>query len=76
MGRRNAAVEIINDLLAQAGIKPEKPRITGGTHIQIRWVANGNKRMYHTGYSPSDWRIQRRVEADVRRMLREDGIII
>lgn len=74
--RNNPCVEAIVKTLLDAGIRPEAPEVTKGCHVRVRWQANGNKRQYHTGASPSDWRAPRKAASDVRRMLREDGLAL
>jgi hypothetical protein len=62
--------------LADAGIR-DVQRSFGGKHLQLRWRANGHgMRMYTLALTPSDWRGPRNVAADIRRMLREDGMLI
>jgi hypothetical protein len=66
-----AALRELND----AGIR-DIERSYGGRHQQIRWHANGHGlRVYTLPITPSDHRANRNVRADIRRMLREDGML-
>jgi hypothetical protein len=48
----------------------------GGKHVQLRWSVNGGaSRLYSLPSTPSDWRSPRNVRADVRRILRADGLL-
>jgi hypothetical protein len=50
-------------------------QIHGGKHPQLRWQANGALRVYTLPGSPSDVRASRNVRAEIRRLLREDGLL-
>lgn len=65
----DAAVAELNAV----GITPDI--MHGGKHIQIRWQIGGRDRMYVTAASPSDRRAHLNVRADMRRMLRKDGLL-
>jgi hypothetical protein len=48
----------------------------GSKHLQLRWTAAaGVLRMMTIPGSPSDWRSPANTRRDVRRLLREDGLI-
>jgi hypothetical protein len=48
----------------------------GSKHQQLRWRINGGVlRVYTVPSTPSDWRSTRNVRAEIRRLLREDGVI-
>jgi hypothetical protein len=73
--KRNECVDAALAELAAAGIR-DVERSYGGRHQQIRWRANGHgSRIYTLPISPSDYRADRNVRADIRRMLREDGML-
>jgi hypothetical protein len=47
----------------------------GGKHLQLRWRVNGrDTRDYTLPCTPSDVRSSHNVRADIRRLLREDGV--
>lgn len=51
--------------------------VQGGKHQQVRWRVNGSEPRFITiPGSPSDWRWEANLKADVRRMLREDGLLV
>ena len=61
--------------LESAGIR-DVERANGGKHLQLRWRVNGGTlRVYSMPATPSDWRASRNTRADVRRLLREDGVL-
>lgn len=74
MTKRNATVVAVINTLRAAGIEPEPPEATGHSHWRVRWSVNGHNRSYFLGNSPSDHRAARNASADVRRMLRQDGL--
>jgi hypothetical protein len=47
----------------------------GSKHIQLRWKARGQPRMKSIAVSPSDWRSRRNVRAEIRGLLRADGLL-
>jgi hypothetical protein len=58
------------------GIRDVK-QVRGGKHWQVRWQVNGHElRVYSLPGTPSDWRSPHNVRADIRRMLREDGLLV
>jgi hypothetical protein len=60
--------------LEAAGVR-DIEQARGGKHPQLRWRVNGRPlRVYSVPGSSSDWRSAHNVRADVRRMLREDGV--
>ena len=65
-------VEAAVQELEANGITPEV--FNAGKHIAIRWRVNGRQRTFHTAGTPSDYRAPLNAAADVRRLLREDGI--
>lgn len=54
---------------------PYTVEVSGGSHAKIKWQAGQHKRLYFTGWSPSDWRAPKKARADVRRMLKQDGVL-
>ena len=62
--------------LDAAGVR-DIERSYGGKHLQLRWRVNGNaQRMYTVPLTASDRRAPRNTAADVRRLLKEDGLLI
>ena len=50
----------------------------GGKHLQLRWPSNNTstgERAYTLPISPSDWRSADNTRADIRRILRADGVL-
>jgi hypothetical protein len=61
--------------LDAAGVR-DVSRAYGSKHLQLKWSANGHaQRMYSVALTPSDWREPRNVAAEIRRMLRADGLL-
>jgi hypothetical protein len=72
---KNPCLEAALRELNAAGIR-DVERSYGGKHLQLRWRANGHGlRMYSLALTPSDWRGPRNAAADIRRMLKEDGML-
>lgn len=70
------AHEIVINELKQAAIR-EIEVVRGSKHHQVRWKVNGNAPRFITiPGSPSDWRWEQNLRADVRRMLRADGLLV
>jgi hypothetical protein len=61
--------------LSLAGIRHVE-RAYGSKHLQLRWRVNGTERMYSMPATPSDIRSASNTRAGIRRMLREDGLLI
>jgi hypothetical protein len=73
--KQNPCLQAALSELAKVGIR-DVERSYGGKHLQIRFKANGSgTRMYSMPLTPSDWRSPNNVRADIRRMLREDGLL-
>jgi hypothetical protein len=52
-------------------------QISRGTkHLQLRWEVNGMPRFHVLPGSPSDRRPPNNVRADIRRMLKADGLLV
>lgn len=70
----NDCIEAAIQELRTCGIEPSvKP---SGKHAAVSWNKNGTERTYYTALTPSDHRAPLNVRSDVRRILREDGIIV
>ena len=71
----NACLSAVLEELRIAGI--HQPVVAaGGKHLQVRWSnTRGVVRMYPVPCTPSDRRSVNNCRADVRRILREDGML-
>jgi hypothetical protein len=47
----------------------------GGKHLQVRWEVNGQPRFYAVAGTPGDVSSVHNTRAEVRRMLRADGLL-
>jgi hypothetical protein len=73
---RNACVDAALGELEAAGVR-DIEQARGGKHLQLRWRVNGHDlRLYSLPCTPSDVRSSRNVRADIRRLLREDGVLV
>ena len=73
---RNPCLEIALVELESAGIRGIE-RTYGGKHPQLRWRVNGGAlRCYAVPGTPSDVRSPLNVRADIRRLLRADGVTV
>jgi hypothetical protein len=72
---KNPCLEAALRELAKVGIR-DVERSYGSKHLQIRFRANGSERMYSMPLTPSDVRSASNTRAGIRRMLREDGLLI
>jgi hypothetical protein len=73
MARRNDALTAALKELERHGIVYEL--LHGGKHWKIEWIIVAHRqRIVTVPVSSSDWRGPRNSRADVRRMLRKDGI--
>jgi hypothetical protein len=62
--------------LEECGIR-DVEQVHGGKHLQLRWRVNGHDmHIYSMPCTPSDFRSPRNVRADIRRLLREDGVLV
>ena len=61
--------------LSAAGVR-DVDRAYGGKHLQLRWRVNGTERMYSLPITPSDFRSAANTRAQIRRILREDGMLL
>jgi hypothetical protein len=72
---RNPCLEAALRELEAAGVR-DVEQVRGAKHLQLRWRVDGHGlRVYSVPGSPSDWRSSHNVRADIRRMLREDGLL-
>lgn len=72
---RNPCLEIALRELAAVGIR-DVEQARGGKHWQVRWSNGHGLRIYSLPGTPGDWRSPHNVRADIRRMLREDGLLV
>ena len=47
----------------------------GGKHLQLRWTVAGVLRMLTIPLTPSDWRSPQNTRSDLRKLLRQDGLV-
>lgn len=72
--RANECVTAVTVELRRVGITPNFAR--GGKHWQVQWQSRtGEPRMVTVPSTPSDFRSARNTRSDVRRILREDGML-
>ena len=72
---KNSCLEIALRELEAAGVRGVE-QARGGKHLQLHWRVNGHDaRFYTLPCTPSDVRSPHNVRADIRRMLREDGVL-
>lgn len=73
---RNPCLEAALKELDAAGIR-DVEQAHGGKHLQLRWQVNGHGlRIYSMPKTASDWRAVHNTRAGIRRLLREDGVLI
>jgi hypothetical protein len=62
--------------LSLAGIR-DVTQSFGSKHLQLRWQVNGSgMRLYSMAGTPSDVRAAANVRSDIRKILREDGMLL
>jgi len=73
---KNECLEAALSELELVGIRGVE-QVYGGKHLQLRWSVNGHvRRVYTMPVTPGDnIRGPRNTRADIRRMLREDGVL-
>ena len=72
---KNECLEIALRELKAVGVR-DIEQARGGKHLQLRWRVNGREiRFYTLPCTPSDIRSPQNVRADIRRLLREDGVL-
>jgi hypothetical protein len=73
---KNECFEIALRELKAVGVR-DIDQVRGGKHLQLRWRVNGHEaRFYTLPCTPSDIRSSHNVRADIRRLLREDGVLM
>jgi len=73
--KNNECIDAALAALEEAGIR-DVVVVPGGKHPQLQWRVNGRElRAYSLPGTSSDRRAPRNVRADVRRILRQDGLI-
>jgi hypothetical protein len=72
---RNLCLDAALDELASAGI--HDPVIArGAKHPQLRWTTpRGKLRVFALPGTPSDWRSAKNTRRDLRKILRDDGML-
>jgi hypothetical protein len=72
---KNECLEIALRELEAVGVR-DIEQVHGSKHLQLRWRVNaGEVRFYTLPCTPSDIRSPHNVRADIRRLLREDGVL-
>lgn len=72
---RNPCLEAALKELDAVGIR-QVEQVRGAKHLQLRWQVNGHGlRIYSVPGTPSDWRSPLNTRAEIRRLLREDGVL-
>jgi hypothetical protein len=71
---RNECLDSAIAMLKEAGIYDYRV-VPGSKHPQLRWEINGQPRFYALPGSASDWRSSHNVRSDMRRILRDDGLL-
>jgi len=73
--KNNECIDAALAALEEAGVR-DVVVVPGGKHPQLQWRVNGRElRAYSLPGTSSDRRAPRNVRADVRRILRQDGLI-
>jgi hypothetical protein len=72
---KNECLEIALRELKAVGVR-DIEQAHGSKHLQLRWRVNGREvRFYTLPCTPSDVRSPHNVRSDIRRLLREDGVL-
>jgi hypothetical protein len=72
---RNACLDAALAELDAAGIR-DYQLARGGKHLQLRWTVAGHTlRMLTLPLTPSDWRSPQNTRSDLRKLLRQDGLL-
>ena len=72
---RNPCLDAALRELEAAGVR-DVEQVRGGKHWQLRWQVNGHGlRICTLPGTPGDWRSVHNTRAEIRRMLREDGVL-
>jgi hypothetical protein len=67
----DAALEV----LREAGVH-DPSVVRGGKHLRVQWQSNGRPRFFVLPVTPSDVRAVANTRAGMRRMLREEGLLL
>ncbi len=71
--RRNEELIYVKKELSLHGIDAKVQ--SGGKHIKITWQHNGQSRLFVVAVTGSDVRGRKNARADLRRLLRRDGVL-
>jgi hypothetical protein len=71
---RNECLDTAIATLREAGVF-DYQIVPGSKHPQLRWQIRGQPRFYALPSSPLDWRSSANVRSDMRRLLRDDGLL-
>jgi hypothetical protein len=71
---RNRCIDAVITELRAVGVYDFKIA-SGGKHPQVHWEVNGAPRFYAVPGTPGDVRSALNARADIRRMLKADGLI-
>jgi hypothetical protein len=72
---KNECLDAALEVLREAGVHGASVA-RGGKHLQVQWQVNGRPRFYVVSGTPSDVRSVANTRADMRRMLRADGLLL
>src|SRR5215471_16551833 len=72
---RNACLDVALAELDAVGIR-DYQLVRGGKHLQLRWTGAGHVlRVLTIPLTPSDWRSPQNTRSDLRKLLRQDGLL-
>jgi hypothetical protein len=72
---RNACLDAALAELDAVGIR-DYQLARGGKHLQLRWTVAGHAlRVLTIPLTPSDWRSPQNTRSDLRKLLRQDGLL-
>ena len=71
---RNACLDAALAELDAVGIR-DYQLARGGKHLQLRWTVAGVLRMLAIPNTASDWRSPANTRSDLRKLLRQDGLL-
>lgn len=71
MTRVHRRYQEIRGMAEEAGLAVERIGISRGGHIEVTVAIGGRRRKVFTPNTPSDWRGQKNLKADLRRLARE-----
>jgi hypothetical protein len=71
----NPCLDAVIAALKEAGVYDYRLS-QGGKHLQVHWEVNGAPKFIVVPGTPGDWRSPHNVRAEVRRMLRADGLLV